>query len=111
MSSKRTTIALALAGLGALWLALCAARAQEKQGISLHANGAHGEEKMRISLDTNAKHVRNRCTEMVAAELKKRIGNKIAVESYPSAQLFRDRDIPKALRQNASEMGIPGTCQ
>src|ERR1035437_7896813 len=96
MSSKRTTIALALAGLAALWLPHDAAPAQEK---------------MRISLDTNATHVRNRGTEMFAAELKKRIGNKITVEIYPSAQLFRAPDIPKALRQNAIEMGIPGTWQ
>jgi C4-dicarboxylate-binding protein DctP len=72
---------------------------------------ALSQEKMRISIDTNATHVRNKGTEMFAAELKKLIGNKIAVEIYPSAQLFRDRDIPKALRQNAIEMGIPGTWQ
>lgn len=96
MNNVRATIALALAGLVAVLL---------PQGTAL------AQEKMRISLDTNATHVRNRGTEMFAAELKKRIGNKIAVEIYPSAQLFRDRDIPKALRQNAIEMGIPGTWQ
>lgn len=96
MRSVRTTIALALAAAAVALLAQGAAFAQEK---------------MRISLDTNATHVRNKGTEMFAAELKKRIGSKIAVEIYPSAQLFRDRDIPKALRQNAVEMGIPGTWQ
>jgi TRAP-type transport system periplasmic protein len=96
MNRVRTTIALALAGLAAVLLPHGTALAQEK---------------MRISLDTNATHVRNKGTEMFAAELKKRIGGKIAVEIYPSAQLFRDRDIPKALRQNAIEMGIPGTWQ
>jgi C4-dicarboxylate-binding protein DctP len=90
------TIALAFAGMAAALLPHGAALAQEK---------------MRVSLDTNATHVRNKGTEMFASELKKRIGNRIAVEIYPSAQLFRDRDIPKALRQNAIEMGIPGTWQ
>jgi C4-dicarboxylate-binding protein DctP len=96
MFRVRTTIALALVGVAAALLPHGAALAQEK---------------MRISVDTNATHVRNKGTEMFAAELKKRIGDKIAVEIYPSAQLFRDRDIPKALRQNAIEMGIPGTWQ
>ena len=96
MNCVRTTIALALTGLAAALLA---------------HGAAHAQEKMRVSLDTNATHVRNKGTEMFAAELKKRIGDKIAVEIYPSAQLFRDRDIPKALRQNAIEMGIPGTWQ
>lgn len=96
MKSVRTTIALALAGMAVALLPQGAALAQEK---------------MRISLDTNPTHVRNIGTEMFAAELKKRIGNKLAIEIYPSAQLFRDRDIPKALRQNAVEMAIPGTWQ
>src|SRR5512146_876749 len=94
MNSKRTSIALALAALAALWLPHNAALAQTK---------------MRISLDTNASHVRNISAEAFAALLSKSVGNKLAVEVYPSAQLFRDRDIPKALRQNAVEMGIPGT--
>ena len=96
MKRALSTIALALAGAAGLYLPHGAAIAQEK---------------MRVSLDTNATHVRNKGTEAFAAELKKRIGNRIAVEIYPSAQLFRDRDIPKALRQNAIEMGIPGTWQ
>jgi len=94
MNRALSTITLALAGLAALWLPHSAAFAQTK---------------MRISLDTNASHVRNISTEAFAALLSKSVGNKLAVEIYPSAQLFRDRDIPKALRQNAVEMGIPGT--
>ncbi len=94
MNSKRTSIALALVGLAALWLP---------------HNAAFAQTKMRISLDTNASHVRNISSEAFAALLSKSVGNKLAVEVYPSAQLFRDRDIPKALRQNAVEMGIPGT--
>ncbi len=96
MNRALKTISLALAGLVAAWL---------PQGSAL------AQAKMRISLDTNATHVRNVSTEKFAEELKKRVGNKLVVEIYPSAQLFRDRDIPKALRQNAIEMGIPGTWQ
>ena len=72
---------------------------------------AAAQEKMRISLDTNPSHERNKGVDIFVAELKKRVGDKLVIEVYPSAQLFRDRDIPKALRQGAVEMGIPGTWQ
>lgn len=72
---------------------------------------ALAQEKMRITLDTNPTHVRNKGVEVFAEELKKRVGNKIVVEIYPSGQLFRDRDVPKALRQGAVEMAVPGTWQ
>jgi TRAP-type C4-dicarboxylate transport system substrate-binding protein len=75
------------------------------------AGPAMSQEKMRISLDTNVNHVRNKGAEIFASELKKRVGDRLTVEIYPSAQLFRDRDVPKALRQGAIEMGIPGTWQ
>jgi TRAP-type C4-dicarboxylate transport system substrate-binding protein len=72
---------------------------------------AVAEEKLRISLDTNPSHVRNKGAEIFAEELRKRVGDKLTIEIYPSAQLFRDRDVPKALRQGAIEMAIPGTWQ
>jgi TRAP-type C4-dicarboxylate transport system substrate-binding protein len=78
---------------------------------ALAASPAIAQEKLRISVDTNPTHVRNKGIEIFVAELKKRVGDKLAVEVYPSAQLFRDRDIPKALRQGAVEMGVPGTWQ
>jgi len=72
---------------------------------------AMAQDKFRISLDTNATHVRNKAAAIFASELGKQVGDKLKIEIYPSAQLFRDRDIPKALRQGAVEMGIPGTWQ
>lgn len=78
---------------------------------ALAASPAAAQEKLRISVDTNPTHVRNKGIEIFVVELKKRVGDKLVVEVYPSAQLFRDRDIPKALRQDAVEMGVPGTWQ
>jgi TRAP-type transport system periplasmic protein len=75
------------------------------------ASPASAAEKMRIALDTNPTHVRNMGVEMFIEELKKRTGDHFEIELYPSGQLFRDRDIPRALRQNAVEMGVPGTWQ
>jgi C4-dicarboxylate-binding protein DctP len=72
---------------------------------------AAAQEKLRITLDTNPSHVRNKGVEIFVKELEKRVGNKLAIEVYPSGQLFRDRDVPKALRQGAVEMAVPGTWQ
>jgi len=77
----------------------------------LVATPASAQEKFRIALDTNPVHVRNRGVDLFVEELKKRTGNHFAIEIYPSGQLFRDRDIPRALRQGAVEMGVPGIWQ
>lgn len=79
--------------------------------VALAAAGAGAAEKLRISLDTNPSHVRNKTTELFVAELKRRTGDKFEIEVYPSGQLFKDRDVPKALRQGSLEMAIPGTWQ
>jgi TRAP-type C4-dicarboxylate transport system substrate-binding protein len=80
-------------------------------GSALLPSLATAQEKLRITLDTNPSHVRNKGVEVFAEELKKRIGTRLVVEIYPSGQLFRDRDVTKALRQGAVEMAVPGTWQ
>ncbi len=65
--------------------------------------------KMRISLDTSAAHTRTVLVTKYAEELEKRSGGKLKVEVFHSAQLFRDRDVAKALRQGGAEMGVPGS--
>jgi C4-dicarboxylate-binding protein DctP len=78
---------------------------------ALVATPASAQEKLRIALDTNPVHVRNKGVEIFVEELKKRTANRFAIEVYPSGQLFRDRDVPRALRQDALEMAVPGTWQ
>lgn len=75
------------------------------------ATPAAAQEKLRIALDTNPVHVRNKGVDKFVEELKKRTGNHFAIEVYPSGQLFRDRDVPRALRQGSLEMGVPGIWQ
>lgn len=75
------------------------------------ASPASAAEKFRIALDTNNSHPRNQGVQLFIKELKARTGDRFDIELYPSGQLFRDRDIPRALRQNAVEMGVPGTWQ
>ncbi|WP_421998863.1 TRAP transporter substrate-binding protein DctP [Reyranella sp.] len=64
--------------------------------------------KMRLSLDTSATHTRTLQMTQFAKELEKVASGKIVVEVFHSAQLFRDRDVGKALRQGGAEMGVPG---
>ncbi|MCF8533815.1 MAG: TRAP transporter substrate-binding protein DctP [Reyranella sp.] len=64
--------------------------------------------KMRLSLDTSAAHTRTMQMTDFAKELEKVASGKIKVEVFHSAQLFRDRDVGKALRQGGAEMGVPG---
>lgn len=95
MNLRKTLISAALAALASIMVAAPAA----------------AQEKFRIALDTNATHVRNKGVDLFVQELKKRTGNHFAIEVYPAGQLFRDRDVPRALRQDALEMGVPGTWQ
>ncbi len=64
--------------------------------------------KLRLSLDTSAAHTRTLQMTAFAQELEKLASGKIKVEVCHSAQLFRDRDVGKALRQGGAEMGVPG---
>lgn len=70
---------------------------------------AEAAEKMRISLDTNPSHVRNKGIELFVERLKEKVGDELEIEVYPSAQLYRDRDVARALRQGSVEMAVPGT--
>jgi TRAP-type C4-dicarboxylate transport system substrate-binding protein len=72
------------------------------------SHDALAQERLRISLETNPNHQRNRNVERFVAELQARAGERIRAEIFPSAQLYRDRDLPRALRQGSVEMGIPG---
>lgn len=67
--------------------------------------------KMRVSLDTSPAHFRTKAIDQYLKALKERSKGQIEPEMYHSAQLFRDRDVLKALRQGGVEMAVPGTWQ
>jgi TRAP-type transport system periplasmic protein len=48
---------------------------------------------------------------MFAEEVKKRSNGGMEVELFHSAQLFNDKDVPRALRRGQIEMGAPGVWQ
>jgi TRAP-type C4-dicarboxylate transport system substrate-binding protein len=65
--------------------------------------------KLRASVDTSATHGRTIAVADYLKKLQAASGGRIETELFHSGQLFRDRDVAKALRQGGVEMAIPGT--
>jgi C4-dicarboxylate-binding protein DctP len=86
-------------------LAACAAGALLLGALGARAEGV----KLRASLDTSATHLRTITIGEYLQKLQEASGGKIETELFHSAQLFRDRDVAKALRQGGIEMAVPGT--
>lgn len=61
----------------------------------------------RISLNTGPNHVRNIALEDFVTKLSERTEGKLDVQVFPSSQLFKGPDVPKALAQGGVEMGVP----
>ena len=65
--------------------------------------------KLRVSVDTSPSHARTIAVSDYLKKLQERSGGRIQTEMFSSGQLFRDRDVAKALRQGAIEMAVPGS--
>jgi C4-dicarboxylate-binding protein DctP len=89
---------LALGVAGAVLASFAPARAEEPV-------------KLRISLDTSSTHVRTVSMTDYAQKLEAASQGRIKPEVFHSAQLFKDRDVMKALRQGGADMAAPGTWQ
>jgi TRAP-type C4-dicarboxylate transport system, periplasmic component len=63
---------------------------------------------MRISHDSPPGHVRTVTLQTFIKQVEERSNGQITVKVYGNGQLFRDRDVLKALRQGGIEMGLPG---
>ena len=61
----------------------------------------------RISLNTGPNHVRNIALEEFVTKLTERTEGQLDVQVFPSGQLFKGPDVPKALAQGGVEMGVP----
>lgn len=64
---------------------------------------------LRASVDTTASHTRTKQIGRYLDAVKSRSGGAIDVQLFHSGQLFRDRDVAKALRQGGIELAAPGT--
>lgn len=65
----------------------------------------------RISTENNANHVNTKLLQSFATALQAKTVGKLKVELFHSGQLFKGRDVPKALRQGGVEMAVVGTWQ
>ncbi len=66
---------------------------------------------MRISVENTDAHVQTIAVRRFAELVDQRLGDRIDVQFYSSASLFRDSEIVKALARGRVEMGVPGTWQ
>lgn len=66
---------------------------------------------LRISTENPASHTQTLAVQRFIAELQQRAGNRIEVEYYHSAKLFRDRDVLSALSTGKVNMAVPGMWQ
>ena len=61
----------------------------------------------RITLNTGPNHVRNIALQDFVTKLAERTEGQLDVQVFPSGQLFKGPDVPKALAQGGVEMGVP----
>jgi TRAP-type transport system periplasmic protein len=77
--------------------------------LTTYGASAEDKFKLRASVDTSMTHGRTIALTDYLKKLHDRSGGRIETELFHSGQLFRDRDVVKALRQGAVEMAMPGT--
>ena len=77
--------------------------------LSLAAAAADAPFNLRLSLDTSATHIRTVSMADFLKQLEAASNGRIHTELFHSGQLYRDRDVAKALRQGNIEMAVPGT--
>ncbi|WP_459943848.1 TRAP transporter substrate-binding protein DctP [Desulfocastanea catecholica] len=77
--------------------------------LALGHTAAAGLPVMRISVENTATHVETQAVSRFASALQEKLQDRIDVQFYPDAQLFRDKDVVQALGQGKIEMAIPGT--
>jgi len=66
---------------------------------------------MKLSVDSNENHHRNKGLHLFIDLLEKNSNGRIKVEFFHSAQLYKDKDIPKALKMGTVDMADPGIWQ
>lgn len=67
--------------------------------------------KFRITTENNANHVNTKFLQAFADKVNAAAPGEIAVELFHSGQLYKGKDVPRALRQGSVEMAAVGTWQ
>jgi TRAP-type C4-dicarboxylate transport system substrate-binding protein len=79
--------------------------------IGLPAVAAEKVIEFKISVDSNENHHRNKGLHLYMDLLTKNSQGRLKPLFFHSAQLYKDKDIPKALKMGTVEMGLPGIWQ
>lgn len=66
---------------------------------------------IRISVENTTAHVQTKSVQRFATLLEQRLEGRYDVQFFPSASLFRDTDVFRALAQGKLEIAVPGTWQ
>ncbi|MFC1814452.1 TRAP transporter substrate-binding protein DctP [Thermodesulfobacteriota bacterium] len=65
----------------------------------------------KLSVETNESHHRNKGLKIFRCLLEKNSKGRLKVDYYHSGQIYKGRDIPKALKIGTIEMAVPGIWQ
>ncbi|MBI4969996.1 MAG: TRAP transporter substrate-binding protein DctP [Rhodospirillales bacterium] len=63
----------------------------------------------RITLETSPTHIKTKAVEAFVADLGPKTVGQLDIKVFHSAQLFKERDVGKGLRQGAVEMALPAS--
>ena len=74
--------------------------------VTLGAPGAYAEKVLRITLQLPLKHHLGQNLLQFKQEVEKESKGDIKIEIYDSAQLYKDKEVPKAVASGAIEMGV-----
>lgn len=74
--------------------------------FGLFAQTASAEKVLRLTLQLPATHHLGVNVQSFADEVNKNTNGEIKVEIYPSAQLYKDKEVPQAVSSGAVEMGV-----
>jgi C4-dicarboxylate-binding protein DctP len=75
------------------------------------ASTAQAEKVLRLTLQLPAAHHLGKNVQAFADEVAAKTGGEIKLEIYPSAQLYKDSEVPQAVASGAVEMGVASISQ
>ena len=75
------------------------------------ASSAQAEKVLRLTLQLPATHHLGKNVQAFADEVADKTGGEVKLEIYPSAQLYKDSEVPQAVASGAVEMGVASVSQ
>lgn len=74
--------------------------------VAFNAPAVHAEKVLRITLQLPLKHHLGQNLLDFKSEVERETKGELKIEIYPSAQLYKDKEVPKAVATGAIEMGV-----